>query len=234
VVWCGVVRGEAFPSPDLDCLKGSPPRASMPSPQAYMNRTRREHFLLSTSVQLGVYSTALGGPAPEVAEDDLRNSLPVLPPPAKRLSQSIRDAKRHTHWVIPHSSSPRKKVQGPFLPPDAVWEKRNRPANASLRMQTPYTYKEDAESAEKQTEWVARVIDAPFVPVSRRTRPLGKISEGQLKSVRAAEKFVDAPLLSPNAPVNRQVTYRRLDKIPLKQDFLSTTKSIPLCDEYSV
>lgn len=199
-----------------------------------MNRTRREHFLLSTSVQLGVYSTALGGQAPEVAEDDLRNSLPVLPPPAKRLSQSIRDAKRHTHWVIPHSSSPRKKVQGPFLPPDAVWEKRNRPANASLRMQTPYTYKEDAESAEKQTEWVARVIDAPFVPVSRRTRPLGKINEGQLKSVRAAEKFVDAPLLSPNAPVNRQVTYRRLDKIPLKQDFLSTTKSIPLCDEYSV
>lgn len=190
--------------------------------------------MLSTTAQIGVYSTVLGGPKPAVAEQDIKSAVAPLPPAAKRLSQSMRETQRHTHAVIPRQATARKPVQGPFLPPDQVWEMRNRAPKRSLRMETPYTHREDAEVADKQKEWRSRVTDAPFIPVNRRTRPLANISE--TKSVRAAEKFHDAPLLSPNAPLNRQFTYRRLDSrtTTKKKDFVVTSKAVPLCEEYGV
>eukprot|EP00036_Acanthoecidae_sp_10tr_P010580 CAMPEP_0182926012 /NCGR_PEP_ID=MMETSP0105_2-20130417/10779_1 /TAXON_ID=81532 ORGANISM="Acanthoeca-like sp., Strain 10tr" /NCGR_SAMPLE_ID=MMETSP0105_2 /ASSEMBLY_ACC=CAM_ASM_000205 /LENGTH=356 /DNA_ID=CAMNT_0025063883 /DNA_START=290 /DNA_END=1360 /DNA_ORIENTATION=+ len=200
--------------------------------KAYDERARREHFMLSTTSRIGVYSTALGGQTPEVNEADIRAAQPPLPPPAKRLSQTRRQSQRHTHWVLPHPPSPRKKVQGPFLPPDKVWELKNRSPNRSLRMETSFTHREEATRQDKRAEWRGRVTDAPFVPVNRHPRPIG--SKEPVPSLRASDRFVDAPLLSPAAPATRQMTFRKLEKLPHKSDFLSTTKVAPLSSDYSV
>eukprot|EP00038_Savillea_parva_P007183 m.168408 g.168408 ORF g.168408 m.168408 type:complete len:356 (+) comp12950_c0_seq1:311-1378(+) len=199
--------------------------------EAYAERARREHFMLSTRAQMGVYSSARKKGHPDLKEEDIRAAQPELPPATKRLSEFMRETQRTTHWVIPQAPSTRKKLQGPFKSPSEVWEIRSRPAHRSLRMETPYTHKEDALAEEKQSEWRGRVIDNPFVPVNRLTRSLSK---QDMASVRAAEKFVDAPMLSPHAPANRQVTYRRLDKVSRKKDFLNVTRTRPLCDEYGV
>lgn len=193
---------------------------------AYSDRVRREHYMLSTVSQAGVYSTRLDGTLSEVSESDIISAVAPLPPVAERLAMTRRKSDCDTQ-SLPQLKSPPKKLQGPFLSPDEVRALRDRPIRPTLRMQTPYTHREDAAATAKQREWRERLNDAPFIPVNKHSRSLAH------DSLRAGEAFTDAPLLSPTAPPLRQVSFRKVDKISASKDFMSTTRPIPVFDDYS-
>lgn len=173
--------------------------------QAYRERAQREHYMLSTATQRGVYRVD----APEIAEDDIRSAQPPLPPPSKRISMEksrrvslqTQRGSRAPIEQLPMSqpraaTTPvRSKVQGPFRSPDEVWQMRNRPIHATLRTATPYTYRQDAEASEKQREWRERVVDTPFLPTHKHPRPLTTAGDDP-RSVRSTEQYVVSQLRS--------------------------------------
>jgi hypothetical protein len=219
--------------------------------QVYQERARREHYMLSTSTRVGVYHVEV----PEIAEDDIRSAQQPLPPPNKRIAMERTkrlslQALRTTRGSTASSELPvvgagvgagaathqraattpqRGKVQGPFRSPDEVWKMRNRPLHATLRTATPYTYRQDAEAYEKQREWRERVVDTPFLPTHKHPRPLTTAGDDQ-KSVRSAEQYVDPPMREPNAPVTRQISFRKFDKLPRSKDFVTTVRAPALFD----
>ncbi|KAM4602924.1 spermatogenesis-associated protein 17 [Polymixia lowei] len=167
------------------------------------------HYLLSTKQRPGVFNSPFR-PAPHEMEQLLRQAKPQ---PSTRLSPGDRacllgrsspaslnpSGTPGSPWIkttntcctsrplLPPIAS--KKPQGPFRKPEEVWEQRLRCPEPSLRLQTSYTYLEEAREELQQQEAAAHLTDTPFLPfakVHRRGRKYERLLHGNASPLPSA------------------------------------------------
>ncbi|ELU08860.1 hypothetical protein CAPTEDRAFT_159316 [Capitella teleta] len=134
--------------------------------------SRKNHYLLSTVVQPGVFNSPYK-PYPDEMEFHLRNAKMDSPsphPPKKSKDKIFDPSWRRYDLPKPEVLPPvNGKPQGPFRDPREVQQQRYKPFQPTLRVESNYYSLDEAREKMKQEEWVNRLIDIKFQPSKRKT-----------------------------------------------------------------
>lgn len=135
---------------------------------------RKNHHLLSTTVQPGIYNSPFL-PRPRLQEYLLKAAKPLSYPdsvqPGHLYDPAIEKYEREPTLLPPLQHKP----QGPFKTPNEVQQQRYRDFNPSLRVMTDYYSLEKARDVLRGEEWVGRLHDEIFMPVHTQDKPYEKL-----------------------------------------------------------
>jgi len=147
---------------------------------AYQRRVDREHHMLSTITKPGVYAKVR---TPQVKEKDLIESVKGLSETRGRSPNRGRSSpKRPSATASLVSTGTLLRQQGPFRSPEQVWTQRNKPLRPTLRVQTDFEHNTKADRAHKDAEYLGRLHDVTFTPVSKHPRPFAKYNKNLVGS----------------------------------------------------
>ena len=137
---------------------------------------RKNHYLLSTHQIRGIYNSPFRK-SPHEMELRLREARPLdrgsrKPPKEFDTCGVVDDSPLPIKPHPPKDPLPpidRKRLQGPFKPPNVVLKQRYKPLNPSLRVSTDFESLVVARDQMKRKEWTQRIQNLPFLPFSRKS-----------------------------------------------------------------
>eukprot|EP00795_Rhopilema_esculentum_P013505 gene13505-4385_t len=144
---------------------------------------RRHHYLISTSVRSGIYSSPVKKPHVTQRELELRQAKPFSKEERyalakEKLERSLKSGFVDTSSTLerytcmqsspePLPPIPSFKVQGPFRDPAAVATQRFKQLEPTLRVATSYTSVEESRAQLKAKEWTRTVVEDKFLPFTK-------------------------------------------------------------------
>jgi len=136
---------------------------------------RRQHYLVSTEVQPGIYNSPFL-PYPSEKEYLLRNVRPLSHKKLKKEGHEFDPAWVKYNGQVPKTLPPLvQRPQGPFREPADVQKQRYKSFQPSLRVSTDFCSLEQARRLLKDEEWVTRLNDATFIPFTHHSVPYEKL-----------------------------------------------------------
>ena len=127
-----------------------------------MLQARRFHYLRSTYQINGVFASPWQDSSQHEFEKRLTVAKPLNKEERERLFPTKQKRAKTPEELPPVRNAP-QKPQGPFRPPNQVWEQRYRPLSPTLRMATAFDAHIEQNKKESNDEWVKRIQNEPMV-----------------------------------------------------------------------